>query len=48
MSRFIEVFDSKGLVTVFHVAEDGFSQIHVSLLKEFIQAGGYTFEEGTE
>jgi hypothetical protein len=48
VSRFIEVSDDRGLVTVFHVAEDGYAQIHVSLLKEFIQAGGYTFEEGAE
>ena len=48
MSRFIEVSDAQGLVTVFHVEDDGFAQIHVSLLKEFIMAGGYTFEEGAE
>lgn len=46
MSQFIEVSDDRGLVTVFRVEPDGFTTIHVSLLKEFIQAGGYSFEEG--
>lgn len=46
MSRFIEVSDSGGLVTVFQVELDGYTRIHRTLLEELLRAGGYKYEEG--
>lgn len=43
--RFIELIDPDGGVgAVISVGVDGFAQIHVSLLREILDAGNYEYE----
>lgn len=44
--RFFELIDPDGGVgAVISIGADGFAQIHVSLLKEILDAGNYEYEE---
>lgn len=44
MSKFIEVYDDSGIVTVVRVEKDGFLTMHASLFNEFVERGGYRTE----